>query len=200
MPIFYAWKQGKRSGRSTLAGVAKLAAKAPVTFWRPKPAPPGARIVRVAASQLGTVEQPPGSNRGPRVEQYQASDTVPGAGYAWCMSFVRWTLDKAGVLVKGYRGAYVPHFEAWARAAGRWHGPGATPQPGWAVVYTFTPGAGIGEHVGIVVRAVAGGVEAIEGNTTAPSAAGNQANGGGVYRRIRNARYVRGYIDTTKKG
>jgi hypothetical protein len=193
MPIFYAYRQGKRKGRATLAGVGRLAQRAPVTFWRPKAASSADKLLRAAASQVG-ISEVGGNNRGPRVAIYQATTSLGGTGWPWCQAFVRWCLDQAGLWLTGYRGASVPQFEAWARAAGLWRGPEATPAPGWAVVFTFTPGGNVAEHVGIVTRAVPGGVETIEGNTTAPSAGGNQANGGGVYRRTRNARYVRGYV------
>lgn len=50
----------------------------------------GARAIQVAIGELGTREDPPGSNRGPKVDEYLRSVGVdPERGnYPWCAAFV----------------------------------------------------------------------------------------------------------------
>jgi hypothetical protein len=186
--IYYKWRQGDRSGRSTLDGIAKLAQRAPVTFWRPRAASAGVRVARVAVSQIGTVESPRNSNRGEQVQRYQAATTVAGTGWPWCVAFRRWCRDTAGVDRGGYRGAYVPHLELWARKAGKWR---TRPSIGADVIFDWD-GDGVGDHVGIVEKVSP--FVTVEGNTQA-GARGDQSNGGGVWRRTdRQHTTIRGYV------
>lgn len=136
-------------------------------------------IVRIAQSQLGRTERPPGSNctkYGPCVE--------------WCSLFVAWVWEKAGVPLRGGMGhyAYSGSIYEWAQAhegAGlpKSAGPGdtpflepeangarvlpasATPAPGDAVFFGSGPGLGESDHVGIVERVFPDGeITTIDGN------------------------------------
>lgn len=156
--------------------------------WRPRAATVAQRIVRACEAQVGVVEHPAGSNRGEQVEAFQHVTTVPGTGWPWCQAFARWVWDQAGVQRGGYRGAYVPDALRWARAAGRYS---REPVVGAWVFLDFT-GDGVPDHVGVVVRVVDVGVETIEGNTS-PDSGGSQANGGGVFRRVRYRSQIVGY-------
>ena len=49
----------------------------------------GTLAVDIAVGQIGQMENPKGSNRGPMVDQYLQSVGLH-PGYAWCMSFVYW--------------------------------------------------------------------------------------------------------------
>ena len=52
------------------------------------------KVLEIAESQVGVLEDPPGSNRGPQVEQYlQSAGCSPGD--PWCASFVYWCFKKA---------------------------------------------------------------------------------------------------------
>lgn len=52
--------------------------------------------LRFAQSQIGTMESPLGSNRGPMVDQYhRAVGLSPAGGNAWCASFVYWCFQQA---------------------------------------------------------------------------------------------------------
>lgn len=44
-------------------------------------------IVRYSLREVGVMELPAGSNRGPKVSEYQEYDSLQGDGYAWCQSF-----------------------------------------------------------------------------------------------------------------
>ena len=50
--------------------------------------------LKVAVSQIGVMEKPLGSNRGPEVDKYLASVGL-GPGQFWCMAFVYYCFDKA---------------------------------------------------------------------------------------------------------
>jgi CHAP domain/Putative peptidoglycan binding domain len=61
------------------------------------PSPLLSTTLQVAASQLGVVEDPPNSNRGPMVDQYLQSVGLDPAGnhYSWCAAFVYWCFQQA---------------------------------------------------------------------------------------------------------
>lgn len=59
-----------------------------------------ARLVKVAASQVGTLESPLGSNRGASVDAYNLTCGKDMLGAPWCASFARWCfwqIDKKDV-------------------------------------------------------------------------------------------------------
>lgn len=61
----------------------------------------GERATSVALSYLGVGEQPPGSNRGPEVDEFlrhAGLDPSKGA-YPWCAAFVGWCVHRAGLLL-----------------------------------------------------------------------------------------------------
>lgn len=147
-------------------------------------------LVRLATSQLGIREVPTDSNRGERVEAYQAATWYGGTGWPWCAAFLCWLFREAGA-ADSWRpktpGAW--DFENWARK----HPDKVTLykpashtriKPGDVVIYTFS-------HIGLAVEAESGGrVDTIEGNT---DAAGSR-EGGGVYRKNRNKKKIRSVI------
>lgn len=145
------------------------------------------KLVAIALREVGVAERPHGSNSGPRVEEYQRSTTLGGTGWPWCQAFVCWCARQAGFLMP-YRGAYVPHFEAWAREHGRWERSGGR---GMAAVFHF--GSGEAKHVEIVLRVDGDHVETVGGNTS-PGEGGSQDNGGGVYQRRRPLAHVKGFV------
>ena len=115
----------------------------------------GTDIVRIAESQLGYTESPPGSNctrYGPCVE--------------WCSLFVAWVWERAGVSLRGGTApyAYSGSIYEWAKAhGGRVLPPSATPSPGDAVF--FGSGPTDSAHVGIVERVFPDGeIVTIDGN------------------------------------
>lgn len=150
------------------------------------------KIVEIARREVGTTESPAKSNNGPRIREYMRATNLavpePGAeGWPWCQAFVCWCATQAGFTMP-YRGAYVPHFEAWAKEHGRWEARGGR---GMAVVFHF--GSGEAKHVEIVLRVDGDYVETIGGNTS-PGDTGSQDNGGGVYQRRRPLAHVKGFV------
>lgn len=61
------------------------------------PSPLAARVLEIAAGELGVCEAPPGSNRGPRVDEYlRAVGLNPSAGhYPWCAAFASFCIEQA---------------------------------------------------------------------------------------------------------
>ena|GEM_PF-889097 len=142
----------------------------------------GNEIVRIARSQLGTTESPPGSNCNPY-----------GPCVQWCSLFVSWVWKRAGVPLSSSTAAYAYSGSLYLWAEARQGGPfsvpaisgdsapgsdkgggarvlppTATPSPGDAVFYGTGPGYGEGEysaHVGLVERVFPGGqIATIDGN------------------------------------
>jgi len=149
---------------------------------------PGREALAEALRHVGVRESPPGSNR-TMFGRWFGADGVP-----WCAIFVSYCFSVgAGVtLCRGWRGAgvsprgvaYVPTLEAWLRGTGRALPDGARPGPGDLAVFDWDGGPP--DHVGIVVSAVGGRLETVEGNT----AVGNDSDGGAVMRRRRRAEQV----------
>lgn len=138
----------------------------------------GSEIVRIAQSQLGTSESPPGSNCNPY-----------GPCEAWCSYFTAWVWKRAGVPLEGSVASYgySGSIYKWAEAhegnpfavpapgdpplsapeeeGARALPPTATPAPGDAVLYGSGPEYGESAHVGIVERVFPGGqITTIDGN------------------------------------
>lgn len=134
-------------------------------------------IVSIAAAELGTKESPPNSNRVKYNTWYYGRE-VSGKAYPWCMVFVQWVLDKAGVKPP-IRTASCGAFLNAAKAAGEAVYTGF--QPGDIVIYDFERD-GTTDHCGIVESANGATITAIEGNTSV----GNDSDGGEVMRRTRN--------------
>jgi hypothetical protein len=135
----------------------------------------GNEIVRIAESQLGRSESPPGSNCNPY-----------GPCVEWCSLFVAWVWKRAGVPLNGGTAtyAYSGSIYEWAKAheallpmtapgdppvsvigdnGARALSPTATPAPGDAVLYGSD--AQHSDHIGIVERVFPNGeITTIDGN------------------------------------
>lgn len=121
----------------------------------------GDAVVAIA-SQLaaaGIAERPPGSNRGPGVD-----DFTDGNAEAWCADFVSWVLRAAGRpftggLSDGWRLAWTGDVRAWFVARGTFRERlAADPQPGDVVWFQHG-------HVGIVAAVRGDALLTIEGNS-----------------------------------
>jgi hypothetical protein len=114
------------------------------------------KLLAVYRAELGVREVPFGSNRGPRVRQYQSSTGAYGA--AWCVSFLQWGFQQVGVPRIANRSAGVFYCVDWARKNGLLR---YSPKPGYLAAYMWSAG-----HIGIVEDVSAGGFMAIEGNAS----------------------------------
>lgn len=64
------------------------------------PTPLLQKVLTVAAGEVGTMEVPPGSNRGPKVDIYVSTTGLDPAGqFPWCACFVYWCFDEASSLL-----------------------------------------------------------------------------------------------------
>lgn len=151
--------------------------------------------VKVAITQLGVMEVPPGSNKGPEVNMYLASTGLP-PGLFWCAAFVYWCFEKAAVkigkknpLVK--TGSVMHH---WNNTTGKKiitldaiNKPSLI-KPGH--IFILNTGGSSG-HTGIVEKVDGGFIHTLEGNSNNSGS----RNGIGVFRLQRKiAKINRGFI------
>ena len=123
---------------------------------------PASQIVRIAESQVGATEQPPGSNDSPQIAMYRTATQGAIAGAPWCAYFASWVAQRAGEPLggSGQGLGYVGDIWNWAQQTGRAipNGPGVVPQPGDLIVFGD-------HHVGIVDQVLPNGdIQTIEGN------------------------------------
>lgn len=138
-----------------------------------------------AASQIGVMEKPPGSNSGPEVDAYLTSVGV-GSGNAWCAAFVWWCTNEAaselGTPNRLPKSAGVLDMWRKAHKAGL---PCITKQEAIAntglvtsgMLFIMNFGGGLG-HVGFVEGFESGRLVTIEGNSND----GGSREGIGVFR------------------
>jgi hypothetical protein len=115
------------------------------------------RALKLAVTQKGIRETPPGSNR----NRYS---TYFGFGpQFWCADFVAWALDRTGnrdkVVPWGYPSA-VENITAWGQRNGKIHG-----RPRKGDIFTRKDGM----HTGFVLKPQGSAFMTIEGNTSGPS-------------------------------
>jgi hypothetical protein len=165
-----------------------------------------AQTLVAAGREIGVREEPPGSNRGPRVDQYLRSVGLnPGQGsFAWCAAFVYFCFTQACIGLSMQNpvirtAGVVEHWDLAGRrgvhrlSAEECQAEPSLVQPG--MIFIITTGGGHG-HTGLVeeVRGVA--LTTIEGNTNE----GGSRDGIGVFRRAtRRVADMRGFIDYSQR-
>ena len=135
-------------------------------------------VLKIAAWQLGVLENPAGSNRQKYGEAYGMN------GQPWCVMFVWWVFREAGFNLR--KTASCTDLSNAYKAAGQWVASGY--KPGDIVMFDFTGNRSKTEHCGIVEKVNGNTLITIEGNTGTAS----NANGGAVMRRTRDVRFVTG--------
>jgi hypothetical protein len=130
--------------------------------------PLGRMALLLARDEVGVREMPPGSNRGPRVEQYQRGVLGDGdylVGLRWCGRFARWCFELAA-----QRLGHPRLFAGWGdlASAHKWHDQAklhrswtAEPAPGRVGLLLRPDGTG---HVMLVCKVELAQVVTIEGN------------------------------------
>lgn len=152
-------------------------------------------LLQVALAELdaGAKEEPPGSNRGPRVDLYVPRWALRASGRkgpSWCAFFVgrvsSWALGR--FLPGGHLGSCDRLMKA-AKKAGRWRPKGAVPRPGDAFIMDTDGARGNHGHTGFVLRVGAFDqkINTVEGNS------GNRVRLG---RRSLSDERILGWIDT----
>lgn len=155
--------------------------------------PPRLAVVHGALSFVGTVEQPPGSNGGPNIDQWQHRFGI--SHEPWCGAF-------AGSMIEIYgnhqvdRGVvYTPNIKNFAQQGTggflKWFTDANLARAGDLVLFDF--GGPQIEHVGIVRKmgVVNNQISTVEGNTSFGD--GSQSNGGCVAARTRDLSLVAGF-------
>lgn len=192
-----------RVGPMTWAALFGAVTVAPVA----EPGSPLAReVLRVATAEIGVMEVPPGSNRGPRVDEYLKSVKLkPASGsYAWCAAFVFWCFRESAKALQIDNPAVqtAGALDTWNQAGNRniprvavreaVEKPSLV-QPGMVFVLGTSGGQG---HVGIVKQVDGVVLTTIEGNTND----GGSREGVGVF--LRKGRRIdqinRGFVDYTR--
>jgi len=112
------------------------------------------RVVATAARYVGVRENPPGSNRGPLIDKWEAYWRLGYLGWPWCGAFASAVLREADVTDVSH-----PSTAEICRKARERRWVTNTPVPGALIVWC-------GTHVGILVSEVSPGVwNTIEGNS-----------------------------------
>ncbi len=150
-------------------------------------------VLNVALGEVGTTEQPAGSNKVKYNTEYYGKE-VSGDAYPWCVVFPWWVFKHAGASNLFYGGQRVASSTAlmnWSKKNNRWVKAGTQDaQPGDVVLFNFDKNSNDAEHTGIVLEDMGNGtIKTIEGNT----GAGNDANGGQVQIRERNLSKILGF-------
>jgi hypothetical protein len=158
--------------------------------------------LQVAASQVGVLEQPIGSNRGPQVDEYVRSVGLdPADANPWCAAFVYFCFDQAAQKLNERNpviktGAVLEHWKlAGTQGVTRVLQRDAVANPALVQpghIFILATGGGHG-HTGLVDEVQGGKLVTIEGNTNE----GGSREGIGVFRRTSRklVEINRGFID-----
>jgi CHAP domain len=143
---------------------------------------PGSKALDQALTQLGTKEQPAGSNR-QKYGLWYGMNGVP-----WCSIFVSWSFAQGGYSM--FRYSYVPFVHGDAVACKNRLSVVRTPRPGDAVCFSW--GSVKDAHIGFFEKWLVQGstFQTVEGNTG--SASFN--NGGAVERGTRYVSQVSAFV------
>jgi hypothetical protein len=145
------------------------------------------KILSIAKKEVGTKENPKGSNKVKYNTEYYGR-AVTGSAYPWCCAFVWWVFKQAGASKLFYGGEKTAHcitllsdYKKKGRTvAGDY-------KPGDLVFFNFAGGSAA-KHIGICTAWDGTYITTIDGNTGTD----NEANGGAVMIRKRHKKYVVG--------
>jgi hypothetical protein len=159
-------------------------------------------VIDIAASQIGVVEQPRGSNRGPEVDVYiRTTGLNPAAGsFPWCVCFLYWVFEQAAKIkgidnplpkTAGVISLWQLGRHTQAQVIRKSEATAQTVKPG--MIFHLDLGGGKG-HAGLVIEVSGDRIITIEGNTNP----GGSPDGFGVFRRASRAlapSVLLGYLD-----
>ena len=124
-------------------------------------------LLNWARSQIGTKENPDGSNNVPYNTHYYGR-IINDSAYAWCVVFVWDGFRQTGQSAAFYGGAKTASCSAveyWARING-YKVPVKDLQPGDLVIYNLDGAGSPYDHIGIVEEVTASKLVTIEGNVS----------------------------------
>jgi hypothetical protein len=148
------------------------------------------QVMRVAFNQVGVMEMPLGSNRGPQVDEFiRATGLDPEEGsFPWCVAFIFWCFRQAATALD------VPNpMTKTAGVLALWRAANRAPNAqiikaadsqasigniGRGQIFVISTGGGLG-HAGLIEDVQNGKLVTIEGNTND----GGSREGIGVFRR-----------------
>lgn len=170
---------GPKKGGIDLTLIMRKRRKARLAAAATKPL--GEKALAMAITQLGTKENPPGSN----IVKYSRWYGMVGS---WCAMFASWVLHEVG---SSFHYAYVPYVVHDAKAGRNGLQVVAKPFKGDLACYDWN-GDGVADHIGFVMTTLKsdGSFSAVEGNT----AVGNDSNGGEVMVRQRHRSDVQVFV------
>lgn len=145
------------------------------------------KILAIAKKEIGTKENPAGSNRVKYNTDYYGR-AVTGSAYPWCCAFVWWVFKQAGasdLFYGGKKTAYCPTLLDYYKKKGQTVA--GDYKPGDIVFFNFSGGTKAA-HVGICKAWDGTNITTIDGNTGTT----NEANGGAVMERKRHKKYIVG--------
>lgn len=147
------------------------------------------KILDLARAQIGTTEQPAGSNKVKYNTAYYGSE-VSGAAYPWCCAFIWWLfheLNAGALYYGGGKTASCTTLMRYYKQQNQFYT--KNPRPGDLVFFNFDSNVTDAEHIGIVEAVNGNIIITIEGNTSGAS----NDNGGIVMRRERRANVILGF-------
>ena len=115
-------------------------------------------FLRMVAAEIGTKENPPGSNN-VKYNTWYYQKEVSGDGYMWCMVFVQWCFDHAGLPLPKKTAACLDLWD-WYQTNDPSKCHKRSPQPGDIAIFS----RGNGGHTGIVEKVLGDSYYTIEGN------------------------------------
>lgn len=149
-------------------------------------------VIERAMKDLGICEQPLGSNRSPRIDEYLRASGVPesvigsGGGY-WCAAAVAAWWREAGAETPPSGTADCDVWLRWAKVSKRWS---ATPSLGGLVLYGKP---GDASHIGQIIRTDPV-VLSVEGNTTVEGSAFERNGTAVALKRVASPDPILGYV------
>ena len=141
-------------------------------------------VLKIAEAEIGSKESPENSNN-VKYNTWYYNEEVSGSAYSWCMVFVQWVFDQAGMELP--RTASCTYLMNYAKNNGRWVTNNF--KPGDILLYDFDGITSDADHTGICKTYNGIKATAIEGNT---SIEGHQSNGGEVCLQSRNKSLILG--------
>jgi len=152
-------------------------------------------VLSVARKEIGVTEYPYGSNN-VKYNTWYYGHAVSGDAYPWCMVFVQWVLNRAGVTGILRTAGCTPLY-TWSKANGMYVKP-SNMKPGDIVLFCgFDSIAGDADHTGFFEKYDSNGnYICIEGNTSLTS----DDNGGAVMRRCRQRANILGGVRPKYEG
>lgn len=144
-------------------------------------------FLNIARNEIGTKENPDGSNN-VKYNTWYYGHAVSGNDYPWCMAFVQWCFDQAGLTLQ-YKTAGCGSLLNWYKqnAPDRLIARNGDVKPGDIMIFNEHT------HTGIVEKVNGDNIVTIEGNTS-PNEKGSQANGGCVARKTRSRSKIMNFI------